>query len=74
MQQPVAPKSLLLSMFRAAVSAADPATITPRFLPAPPRGRLVVLGAGKAAASMAKAVPAAVMAQPREMVLARVEK
>lgn len=56
MQQPVAPKSLLLSMFRAAVSAADPATITPRFLPAPPQGRLVVLGAGKAAASMAKAV------------------
>ncbi|MBX9760279.1 MAG: DUF4147 domain-containing protein, partial [Beijerinckiaceae bacterium] len=43
-------------MFRAAVAAADPAVITPRFLPAPPKGRLVVLGAGKAAASMAKAV------------------
>ncbi|MDP2356833.1 MAG: glycerate kinase [Beijerinckiaceae bacterium] len=43
-------------MFQAAVSAADPAAITPRFLPAPPKGRLVVLGAGKAAASMAKAV------------------
>ena len=56
MQQPVARKALLLSMFRAAVSAADPAAITPRFLPKPPKGRLVVLGAGKAAASMAKAV------------------
>ena len=47
---------LLSSMFRAAVAAADPAVITPRFLPPAPRGRLVVLGAGKAAASMAKAV------------------
>ncbi|MFN3892417.1 MAG: glycerate kinase [Beijerinckiaceae bacterium] len=49
-------KALLYGMFRAAVAAADPAVITPRHLPAPPKGRLVVLGAGKAAASMAKAV------------------
>lgn len=49
-------KSLLISLFEAAVAAADPAVVTPRFLPAAPRGRLVVLGAGKAAASMAKAV------------------
>lgn len=49
-------KAFLMSMFRAAVAAADPAAVTPRFLPAPPRGRLVVLGAGKAAASMARAV------------------
>lgn len=49
-------KALLFSLFKAAVAAADPAVVTPRFLPAPPKGRLVVLGAGKAAASMAKAV------------------
>ncbi len=56
MQQADERKELLLSMFNAAVSAADPAVITPHFLPLPPKGRLVVLGAGKAAASMAKAV------------------
>jgi hydroxypyruvate reductase len=50
------PSALLRDMFQAAVAAADPAVITPRYLPAPPKGRLVVLGAGKAAASMAKAV------------------
>ena len=56
MQQMDAHKVFLLSMFDAAVAAADPAVVTPRFLPAPPKGKLVVLGAGKAAASMAKAV------------------
>jgi glycerate 2-kinase len=56
LQQASDHKILLMSMFRAAVAAADPSVITPRYLPAPPRGRFVVLGAGKAAASMAKAV------------------
>ena len=49
-------REVLQDIFRAAVAAADPALVTPRFLPSPPRGRLVVLGAGKAAASMARAV------------------
>jgi glycerate 2-kinase len=44
------------AMFRAAIAAADPALAVPPHLPAPPRGRTIVVGAGKAAASMAKAV------------------
>ncbi len=50
------PKTLLIESFRAAVAAADPLHIVPRHLPPPPRGRTLVVGAGKAAASMAKAV------------------
>ncbi len=49
-------RELLENMFRAAIAAADPALVVPQFLPAPPRGRTVVIGAGKAAASMARAV------------------
>lgn len=52
------PRALLLDSFRAAVAAADPATVLPPHLPAPPRGRTVVVGGGKAAASMAVAVEA----------------
>ena len=51
-------RELLLRMFRAAVDAASPATCLPRHLPAPPPGRTVVVGGGKAAASMARAVDA----------------
>lgn len=51
-----APIELLEASFRAAVAAADPRVILPRHLPAPPRGRTLVVGAGKAAASMALAV------------------
>ena len=50
------PKELLLESFRAAVAAADPLKILPAHLPPPPMGRTLVLGAGKAAASMALAV------------------
>jgi len=50
------PKELLLESFRAAVAAADPLKILPAHLPPPPAGRTFVLGAGKAAASMALAV------------------
>ena len=50
------PRDLLLGSFRAAVAAADPARILPSHLPAPPRGRTLVVGGGKAAASMAAAV------------------
>jgi glycerate 2-kinase len=53
-----APRQFLREMFRAAIEAADPARAVPRFLPPPPGngGRLIVVGAGKAAASMARAV------------------
>jgi glycerate 2-kinase len=47
---------LLRRLFAAAVSAADPAQLIPRWLPTRPRGRTIVVGAGKAAASMAVAL------------------
>ena len=50
------PRELLIESFRAALSAADPLAIVPAHLPSPPKGRTVVVGAGKAAAAMAKAV------------------
>jgi len=52
----VNPRTLLEESFLAAVAAADPLKIVPPQLPAPPRGRTLVVGAGKAAASMAMAV------------------
>ena len=50
------PRTILLDLFQAALAAADPARVLPVFLPAPPKGHTIVVGAGKAAASMAKAV------------------
>ncbi len=50
------PRELLLGSFKAAVAAADPLQIVPPQLPVPPKGRTLVIGAGKAAASMALAV------------------
>ena len=52
----MSPRELLLGSFNAAVAAADPLQIVPQHLPAPPAGRTLVVGAGKAAASMALAV------------------
>ena len=52
----MSPRDLLLGSFHAALAAADPLKIVPPHLPAPPRGRTLVVGAGKAAASMALAV------------------
>ncbi|WP_140721475.1 glycerate kinase type-2 family protein [Pseudomonas sp. Hp2] len=49
---------LLERMFRAAIAAAQPAHCIPAYLPSPPKGRLVVIGAGKASAAMAQAVEA----------------
>jgi hydroxypyruvate reductase len=43
-------------MFDAAVAAAAPALCLPQHLPAPPKGRTIVIGAGKAAAAMAGVV------------------
>jgi hydroxypyruvate reductase len=61
---PEATRSLLRAMFDAAVAAAQPARCLPpflaslqaRWLDAPTTGRLVVIGAGKASAAMARAV------------------
>ncbi len=52
------PKVFFSALFEAAVSAADPAVALPRFLPEPPKGRTVVIGAGKGAAQMAQALEA----------------
>lgn len=49
-------RELLLGSFNAAVAAADPLKIVPQHLPKPPKDRTLVVGAGKAAASMALAV------------------
>ncbi len=48
-------RKLLREMFDAAVAAALPSSLIPRFLPKPPVGRTIVIGAGKASAAMAKA-------------------
>jgi hydroxypyruvate reductase len=53
---PATAQALLREMFDAAVAAADPLRRVPAFLPDPPRGRTVVVGAGKASARMAQAV------------------
>ena len=52
------PRGFLLALFSAAVAQAVPGPETAAFLPAPPKGRTLVLGAGKAGGSMAAAVDA----------------
>jgi hydroxypyruvate reductase len=46
----------MLAAFRTALAAASPQALLPAHLPAPPKGRTLVVGGGKAAASMAQAV------------------
>jgi len=53
------PDAFLRGLFAAAIAAAAPAKTLARFLPPPPKGRTIVVGAGKAAASMAAALEAA---------------
>ena len=53
-----AARDLLRRMFDAAIASAQPALCVPVHLPAPPAGRLIVIGAGKASAAMAQAVEA----------------
>ena len=50
------PRTLLDRMFAAAIEAAQPAHCIPPHLPPVPRGRLIVIGAGKASAEMARVV------------------
>ncbi|WP_088286859.1 glycerate kinase [Ideonella sp. A 288] len=47
-------RPLLRAMFDAAIAAAQPARCLPPHLPAPPKGRTIVIGAGKASAEMAR--------------------
>ncbi|RVC02672.1 glycerate kinase, partial [Mesorhizobium sp. M7A.F.Ca.AU.001.01.1.1] len=49
------PKSFLVSIFNAAVAAADPERTIRDHLPAKPKGRTIVIGAGKGSAQMAAA-------------------
>ncbi|MBW9114003.1 glycerate kinase [Rhizobium cauense] len=48
-------RTFLASLFDAAVRAADPATVIEANLPPRPRGRTIIVGAGKGAAQMARA-------------------
>ena len=48
-------RAFLRRLFDAAIAAADPAKLIPRHLPAAPKGRTIVVGAGKASAAMARA-------------------
>ena len=52
-------KAVLRAMFDAAVAAAQSSRVLARFLPDRPKGRTIVIGAGKASAAMAEAFEAA---------------
>jgi hydroxypyruvate reductase len=56
MNNTINPRELLRQMFDAAIAAAQPEKCIAGYQPQPPRGRLLVIGAGKASAAMAKAV------------------
>jgi glycerate-2-kinase len=56
-------RAVLLACFRAAVASADPAVTLAQHLPEPPKGRLVIVGAGKSAAAMARAAERAYAGQ-----------
>jgi glycerate 2-kinase len=51
-------RAFLTALFAAAVSAADPMRVLAAHLPDRPKGRLLIIGAGKASARMAEAVEA----------------
>jgi glycerate 2-kinase len=50
------PQTLLRRMFDAAIASAQPSRCVPAHLPLAPSGRMIVIGAGKASAAMARAV------------------
>ncbi len=55
MAETLTDRALLRALFDAAVAAADPARVIAAHLPEKPKGRTVVVGAGKASAAMASA-------------------
>lgn len=52
------PKGFLAKIFDVAVAASVPALVLPEFMPEPPKGKTILLGAGKASAQMAAAFEA----------------
>jgi hydroxypyruvate reductase len=50
------PRLFLRRLLDAAIASAQPALCVPPHLPPPPRGRTIVIGAGKASAAMARAL------------------
>ena len=50
------PEELLKAMFKAGVNAALPSLCVPAHLPPRPKGRTIIIGAGKASGAMAKAL------------------
>ena len=66
-----APRAFLAELFHAAIKAADPVAGMRAHLPAPPKGRTIVLGAGKAASEMAAGFEALWHAPVEGLVVAR---
>ncbi len=56
MKNGIAPRELLQRLFDTAIDSAQPARHIRAYLPPAPRGRVIVVGAGKASAAMARAV------------------
>ena len=65
------PETMLRAMFEAAVRAASASERLIVALPSPPRGRTVVVGAGKAAAARARAVEGAWKGEIEGLVVTR---
>ncbi|MGH8352381.1 MAG: DUF4147 domain-containing protein, partial [Pseudomonas sp.] len=53
---PVDPQALLRELFATAIDAAHPRQVLADHLPADRSGRVIVIGAGKAAAAMAEVI------------------
>ena len=51
----ISPDSLLREALNAAIASAQSEICIPPYLPVPPKGRTIVVGAGKASTSMARA-------------------
>ncbi|SJZ54622.1 glycerate kinase type-2 family protein [Consotaella salsifontis] len=64
-------EQLLRAMFEAAVAAAQPSLVVRQHLPQAPKGRLVVIGAGKASAAMARAFEEAWTGEASGLVVTR---
>jgi glycerate 2-kinase len=67
----IAMKAILERAFKAAIQAAQPEQVLLEHLPNPPKGRTVVVGAGKAASSMALAFDQAWLAECSGVVVTR---
>lgn len=68
---PTYPKQFLRSLYDSAVDAVSAAHCLPGFLPEPPKGRTIVIGAGKGAAAMAQVVEQHWQGELRGLVVTR---